>query len=124
MVKYFFETELVSDFLSNLAEFDNDGRIVNTSPEFPHTSGRVDIIGLNVNGELISFEAKLTKWKKALNQAYRNTAFSHFSYVVMPLNRIRPALKERQQFIDRNVGLCTVSNNNIEPPPKTILHCD
>lgn len=76
--------------------------------EFDYRSGRVDVIGVTRNGRLVAFEAKLTRWRDALDQAYRNTSFSHYSYVVLPENQATSALRKRHEFERRGVGLCAI----------------
>jgi len=44
---------------------------------------------------VISFEAKLRNWKKALSQAYRYKRFSNYSFVLLDEKYINPALKNR-----------------------------
>lgn len=76
--------------------------------EFDYQSGRVDLIGVTRNGRLMAFEAKLTRWRDALDQAYRNTSFSHYSYVVLPESQATTALRKKHEFLRRGVGLCTI----------------
>lgn len=79
--------------------------------EFPHQAGRTDVIGVNNIGRVLAFEGKLTKWKDALQQARRNTAFAHYSYVLLPETKARVALKHKEQFRRFGVGLVTVGKS-------------
>jgi len=81
--------------------------------EFDYLAGRIDVVATNTDGELISFEAKLDRWREALYQAYRNTSFCHFSYVVLPESTVQRALKGRIEFERRGVGLCSVGASGI-----------
>ena len=111
---YSLEVHLVEDLKNNLNHEANPFNVTNIATEFNYLSGRVDIIAKSKTGLLIAFEAKLLKWKKALNQAYRNTSFSHFSYVVLPSSKIKLALKYDYEFLKRGVGLCSVNNEGVE----------
>ena len=77
---YSLEAHLVNDFKNHIKDPQNLFSISDFASEFDYRNGRVDIIGQSGRGYLLSFEAKLYDWKKALNQAYRNTSFSHYSY--------------------------------------------
>ena len=81
--------------------------------EFNYSSGRTDILATNERNYLYSFEAKLLKWKEGLQQAYKNSSFSHFSYVLLPHDKISPALKNVNEFHERRIGLCTIKNSKI-----------
>ncbi len=65
--------------------------------------------------QFISFEAKLTNWKKAILQATINKKFSSYSYVVLPLE-LAKRLRESKinYFRNQNVGLIGVSKDSIE----------
>jgi len=82
--------------------------------EFYYNNGRTDNIGKARDGALIFFEAKLTHWRIALNQAYRNSSFVHFSYVILPRESILNALKRRHEFEKRGVDLCSIKSSEIE----------
>lgn len=82
-----------------------DGTSLEIGLEFDYRRGRVDIIGVSDTGELHAFEAKLTRWRHALDQAYRSTTFANFSYVLLPLAAATRALLHRQEFERRGVGI-------------------
>ena len=72
--------------------------------------------------EIWSFEAKLSKWRRALYQAMQYRGFSHRAVVVMPANRAAAALANLERFRRLGVGLvlrdaagCRVAHW----PPKT-----
>jgi len=76
--------------------------------EFNYGTGRTDLVATTERGRVIAFEAKLTRWRGALRQAYRNRAFAHASYVVLPQPSAAKALIHRDEFERYGVGLCTV----------------
>lgn len=119
---YSLEKHLVEDFEHHLGAGGAPFSVSSLAFEFDYRNGRVDIVGKSYDGELLSFEAKLTDWKKALNQAYRNTSFSHYSYVVLPMGFAPKVAKYSQEFTRRKVGLCFVDDSEIRieiPASKT-----
>lgn len=110
---YSLEKNLVEDFEHHLELGQAPFSVSSLAFEFDYRNGRVDIIGKSDDGALLSFEAKLTDWKKALNQAYRNTGFSHYSYVVLPRDIAAKARKYLYEFTRRKVGLCFVDDTKI-----------
>lgn len=111
---YCLEYDLVKDFLHKLpsSPFAANGKI-NYSTEFDYSRGRTDIIMLDHNNVLFAFEAKLLGWRKALDQAYRNTCFAHYSYILVPENVAKLAGKYYVEFFKRSVGICFISDNRI-----------
>lgn len=69
-------------------------------------------IMINTN-EIISIEAKLKNWKRALRQAYRYKSFSEESYVFMDDSHINSPLKNIEEFKKYNIGLCGVTKEKI-----------
>src|SRR5688572_26729151 len=78
------ESQLVRELEALLVRGVNPFAQLALAFEFNYVEGKVDVVGSNVDGDLFSFEAKLNRWKTAVHQAYRNTSFSHYSYVVLP----------------------------------------
>lgn len=111
---YSLERYLVTDFLSILQSILNPFDIDNYTQEFDYRNGRVDIVATNSNCDIYAFEAKLNKFRIAMNQAYRNTSFAHYSYVVLPEDKLNLALKYKNEFIKRRIGLCSVSDCGLE----------
>ena len=62
------------------------------------------------NKYIISIEAKLKNWKKALHQAYRYKQFSDFTYVLLDEKFSTPAIKSIQDFKKYNIGLVTLDS--------------
>ncbi|WP_106496265.1 hypothetical protein [Lentibacillus sp. Marseille-P4043] len=65
--------------------------------------------------QFISYEAKLSKWKKAVLQATINKKFSSYSYVVLPMGLAKRLYEGKiNYFLNQNVGLIGVSKDRIE----------
>lgn len=75
------------------------------------------------DNEIISIEAKLKNWKRALIQAYKYRSFSKKSYVFMDIDYIDVPLRNIDEFKKYNIGLGGVSNKGIhiyhEPEERT-----
>jgi hypothetical protein len=108
------EQHLVKEFESNIVQPQNPFAVSNLAFEFNYQSGRVDMIGKTNSGDLIAFEAKISRWRIALNQAYRSSSFAHYSYVVLPESTCRIARQNPHEFERRGVGLCSVSPSGIK----------
>jgi hypothetical protein len=78
--------------------------------EFFYSRGRTDVIAVS-DGQLLAFEAKLSRWRDALHQAYRNRCFAHRSYVAVPSDIGARLLRHHEEFTRRKVGLCGVSSS-------------
>lgn len=111
---YSLESELVDELEGMLVSSENPFSQLKVASEFNYVEGKVDVIAANEAGELFSFEAKLNRWRTAVHQAYRNTSFSHYSYVVLPTQAAKHALKRRHEFELRGVGLCAVGAEGIK----------
>lgn len=108
------ESVLVDDFINILptSNFADAGKI-RYAKEFDYRSGRTDVIILTENGDVVAFEAKLEKWRDALHQAYKNTCFAHYSYVLLPEHIALRAAQYDIEFKNRAVGLCYLSNGHL-----------
>lgn len=114
---YKFEKELVSEFLLLLNNPRQERwQLLSTITEFNYTRGRTDVIAVNQEKQIIAFEMKLKKWRDALHQAYRNTCFAHFSYIVVPEKVAKYAIKYANDFYRRSVGICYISDSTIHIP--------
>jgi len=82
--------------------------------EFDYSSGRTDLLSITVSDHLVAFEAKLTNWRKALDQAWRNTSFANEVYVILPRACARPALQHQPAFQDAGVGLCLLDDSGVD----------
>jgi hypothetical protein len=110
---YRLESQLVEELEGILVSSDNPFSQMSLAFEFNYQEGKVDVVASNGCGELFSFEAKLTRWRTAVNQAYRNTSFSHYSYVVLPAYAAKNALRSRHEFERRGVGLCSIGDEGM-----------
>ena len=108
------EASLVSLFVSGLESGNSPWGQMELATEYSYNRGRPDIVAMpSISEELFSFEAKLQKWKIALQQAYRNTCFAHRSFVVLPEKVAHRVVSHESEFRRRNVGLCTVTNGEV-----------
>lgn len=110
---YRLESQLVDELEGILASRENPFSQMEIAFEFNYKEGKVDVVASNNSGELFSFEAKLTRWRTAVHQAYRNTSFSHYSYVVLPAYAAKNALRSRHEFERRGIGLCSISGDGM-----------
>lgn len=111
------EQDLVADFVASLEDAGNPWGDVTFTREFFYHRGRADVIAVSEDGSVIAFEAKLSRWREAINQAYRNTCFAHQSYVLLPRPIALRASLFSDEFRTRRVGLCYVEAGQI-----TIVH--
>lgn len=104
---YTAEAELVAALLRVLCRSRGPWGRTSTAVEFDYVSGRTDVIAFSKGrSQLIAFEAKLSKWRDALHQAYRNRCFADRSYVVLPERSAFQAAQYPTEFRRRRVGLC------------------
>lgn len=108
-----FEADLVRQFTASLKRDWAESKV---ALEFDYSRGRVDVLMLHAGGYVMAFEAKLSKWRDALHQAYRNTSFCEESYVVLPASRADIALSHEGEFLRRGVGLCLVGEDDLAFP--------
>ena len=111
-----FQTEgnLVDAFIFHLGSCSSPWATRAVVREFDYVSGRTDILSLSIGNEIIAFEAKLSNWRKAIHQAWRNTSFANQVYVVLPRKHSTAAIKNSAEFYDRGVGLCVVDEGGVE----------
>lgn len=107
------EQELVDVLLELLSSEGSPWLLSKMKTEFEYTNGRTDVIGLLGSSTVLALEAKLTKWRAALQQAYRNTCFAHQSMVVLPWKVAERASAYRHEFEQRKVGLCGVGPGGV-----------
>jgi hypothetical protein len=86
--------------------------------EFEYTGGRTDIVTCNLHSKsrrkVIAYEAKLVRWRDAVTQAYRASAFAHHSYVLLPAKTAEVASRHESVFLQLQVGLCTIRDGRVE----------
>lgn len=122
IIAYDSEYALIEIFLKKIMHEHDPLGINGFSREFDYRSGKTDIIFRSTAKKLICVEAKLFKWKDALHQAYRCSTFSHYSYVLLPWHCAQIAIKSKNEFDRRNVGLLTIENDQIRILIKPKLH--
>jgi len=107
------EQELVNGFIKHIkTEYSPWGKVqINT--EFNYIRGRTDIIVISEKVEVIAIEAKLVKWRSALQQAYRNSCFADKSYILLPQKAAYNAAKHENEFNKRGVGICFFSDEKM-----------
>ena len=107
---------LVTHFIKLLPySYFSENGIINFMTEFNYSGGRTDIVLLK-NNKVYSFEAKISNWRKALDQAYKNTRYSHYSYILMPEEKFELIQKNISEFTIRSVGICYIKNEQIICP--------
>ena len=107
------ERALVDSFVQHLQRVDTPWGPLDVALEFFYQRGRTDVVACTSEGDVVAFEAKLTRWRQALQQAYRNTCFAHRSYVLLPRAAARIACHHETEFTRRRVGLCYLAKNQI-----------
>jgi hypothetical protein len=107
-----YESEFVEEFIAMMLEH-SPFALKQFAKEFNYMSGRIDCIACDNLQHLYSFEAKLTKWKDAVHQAFRNTSLSHYSYVILPCQIARSVTRFEVCFAEKRVGLATIEAGKI-----------
>lgn len=107
------EAALVRAFVSHLHAGTGPWELLSTAREFEYPSGRTDIVAVSQSGQVVAFEAKLERWKDAMHQAYRNTSYSHLSYVLLPEAVAMRAKEALPEFQRRGVGICTLRGGEV-----------
>lgn len=110
---YSSEAELTQLALITLASGTTRWGRLQLAREFFYVRGCTDIIALSSGNHVIAFEAKLTRWRTALDQAHRNRCFAHESYVLLPETTARRAAEHIAEFEHRGVGLCYLGSESI-----------
>jgi predicted nuclease with RNAse H fold len=101
------EAALVECFVEKLERGRTRYGRVEVVTEWDHRSGLVDVLARDSKGTLVAFEAKLENWRRAFDQAYRNTAYADRVYVLLPPTAAQRAMQNREQFELRGIGLCS-----------------
>lgn len=114
-IKTGFSTEafLVERFVGVLQSGRSVFGPLQVTTEWSHRAGFVDVLARDATESLVAFEAKLTDWKRAYLQAYRNTAYANRAYVLLPEETVHRALQDREEFEFRGIGLCSFDGQQI-----------
>ena len=107
---YTSEARLADDFSAVLSAKQGPFSHRSSASEFYYGEGKTDFVALDDAGEITAFELKLSRWRDALHQAYRNSSFAHYSYVVMPAVSAKRAARQPREFARRGVGLVAVDD--------------
>lgn len=94
---------------ARLKEYSEAGFLEKISPRLYKVVREYELI----TNTIISIEAKLRNWKRALHQAMRYKRFSNISYVLLDRKYIRPALKNIHLFEENNVGLLSMEKQSL-----------
>lgn len=108
------EAALVDQFVKALEGGRTCWGPVQITTEWDHKAGFADVLVRTENRGLIAFEAKLSDWKRAFFQAYRNAAYANRVYVLMPRSTVHRALLQREEFEFRGIGLCSINEGKIQ----------
>jgi len=109
---YTTEQELVDIFLKE-SHYKEPWATFRFETEFNYCRGKTDIIAISPDNEVIALEAKLSKWRTALQQAYRNRCFADKSYVLLPFSTAQTTVCHEHEFRKRGGGICTIVDNRI-----------
>ena len=107
------EAALLDDFASRLSGVDNPWGPVRVAREFFYRRGCTDLIAVTDGGHVLAFEGKLSRWRDALHQAYKNTCFADRSYVLLPKEVALLAQRYMTEFYRRGIGLCYIADGDI-----------
>jgi len=107
------EDEMVDSFADHLAHAHTPWGAVEFTREWDYRNGVTDVLARDSEGRLIAFEAKLSDWRRAAHQAYRNTVFAGVAYVVMPAGKAAAAAKHLPVFEAYGVGLCSFDGKRV-----------
>ncbi|CEE40835.1 conserved hypothetical protein [Xanthomonas citri pv. citri] len=108
------ESDFVDSFVGKLSKGRTSFGKVEITKEWDHRAGVVDVLARHRRKTLVAFEAKLNNWKRAFHQAYRSTAYANKSYVIVPAHVAARALRNRDEFELRGVGLCSFDGKSVE----------
>jgi hypothetical protein len=107
------EAELVSRLIRSLSGRNTPWGRVQLLSEWDYRSGITDVLARTNRKEVIAFEAKLSDWRRAIYQAYRNTSFASRSYVVLPNHVAKRAERTPEMFGNYGVGLCACDDRGL-----------
>ena len=108
------EADMVEQFVTLLREGGSPWGDLRTTTEWDYRNGITDVLARTADGQLVAFEAKLSDWRRASHQAYRNTTFAKRVYVVMPSAAAERIRANEQVFSRYGIGLCSLNAVRIE----------
>lgn len=65
------------------------------------------------SGRVLAIEAKLSRWRDALDQAIRYRSYADMAYVALPEAHVRAALRAEDEFVAAGVGLLEVNASRL-----------
>lgn len=104
---------MVEQFVTLLKEGRTPWGNLQATTEWDYRTGITDVLVRTAEGQLVAFEAKLTDWRRASHQAYRNTTFAGRVYVLMPVRAAERARAHEAQFAKYGIGLCSIDADRI-----------
>lgn len=104
---------MVDQLIALLREGSSPWGDLQTTTEWDYRTGITDVLARTRDGQLVAFEAKLSDWRRASHQAYRNTTFAGRVYVVMPSPAARRIRANEQVFARYGIGLCSLDADRI-----------
>ncbi len=114
-----FENEMIKDGLKYL---NNTHEFTVLKQEVPFLSRCIDLVMIDLDGEIISVEFKVNDWRHAIEQAKNHKLGSDKAYICIPKRTITEALSEA--ISKAGIGLlfydCNSSKSIYEviPPPR------
>jgi len=103
------ESRMVRHLSAHVREGRGPIRLDRVKHEFGYSTGWTDIFGIGRSNALHAHEAKLQKWREALNQARKNRCYAHYCYVALPESAAKNALSQEHEFRKLGVGLLIVT---------------
>ncbi len=108
------ESALVDQFIALIGLDSSPWGSLQITTEWDYRTGITDVLARTTDGRIVAFEAKLSDWRRAAHQAYRNTTFATRAYVVLP-SVVAERIRVHEQVFERyGVGLCSVNADNIK----------
>lgn len=86
--------------------------------EVPFLSRCIDIVFLNIDNQLITFELKIKDWRRAIKQALNHKLGADYSYICIPKRKLTPGLQSNIE--SAKIGL-VMFDNEAEIPIEVVL---
>lgn len=86
--------------------------------EVPFLSRCIDIVFLNIDNQLITFELKIKDWRRAIKQALNHKLGADYSYICIPKRKLTPGLQSSIE--SAKIGL-VMFDNEAEIPIEVVL---
>ena len=86
--------------------------------EVPFLSRCIDIVFLNIDNQLITFELKIKDWRRAIKQALNHKLGADYSYICILKRKLTPGLQSNIE--SAKIGL-VMFDNEAEIPIEVVL---